>query len=268
MTREILAINDDSISASGLMHMVQLFRRYGDVTVVAPKDPQSAKAASLTMDRPLHLQHLRDIAPDGELGGVRIYSVDGTPCDCAKMGVNMFVEEGRMPDLVVSGINHGSNASAAALYSGTLGAAMEATLYGIPAIGLSIDTHDENPDFSGVDAYIDEILERFFENPPAKDVYLNVNFPDISPDQVRGITLASQGRGRWHKEFVRQTSPRGVEMYWMVGEFLNLASADPDAMDDHNLMHDGWITIVPHTIDTTDYAELDRLSQLWDFDPR
>ena len=102
MTREILAINDDSINAAGLMHLVNLFRRYGDVTVVAPKEPQSAKSASLTMDRPLHLKHLEDIDPIGELGGVRIYSLDGTPCDCAKMGVNMFIEEGRMPDLVIS----------------------------------------------------------------------------------------------------------------------------------------------------------------------
>jgi len=265
MTREILVTNDDSIKSAGIKHLVDIFRKYGDITVLAPKEPQSAKATSLTMDRPLHLQHISDLEPDGELGGVRIYSLDGTPVDCAKMGVNMFIEEGRMPDLVISGINHGSNASAAALYSGTLGATMETALYGIPSIGFSIDTHEENPDFAVVDAYVDEIMEQFFANPPAKDVYLNINFPDISPDQVRGIRLASQGRGRWHKEFVRQTDPRGREIYWMVGEFLNLASGD-DTMDDHIMMRDGYITIVPHKIDTTDYAELDRLTQLWDFD--
>ncbi|MBQ9583700.1 MAG: 5'/3'-nucleotidase SurE [Bacteroidales bacterium] len=268
MTREILLTNDDSIAASGLLHLVKLLRHYGDITVVAPREPNSARSAALTMDRPLHLDFVKGLEPDGGLGGVRIYTLDGTPCDCAKMGINMFVEEGRMPDMVVSGINHGSNASAAALYSGTLGATMEAALYGIPAIGFSIDTHDEHPDFAVVDEYIDDIMDQFFSNPPAKGIYLNVNFPDISPDQVRGITLACQGRGRWHKEFVRETDPRGREIYWMVGEFLNLASSDPDAMDDHTLMHDGYITIVPHTIDTTDYAELERLSQLWDFEAR
>ncbi|MBQ1167981.1 MAG: 5'/3'-nucleotidase SurE [Bacteroidales bacterium] len=266
MTREILAINDDSILASGLMHLVTLFRRYGDITVLAPRAPQSAKSSSLTMETPLHLNHLQDLAPDGELGGVRCYSLDGTPCDCAKMGINMFIEEGRMPDLVISGINHGSNASAAALYSGTLGAVMEAALYGIPAIGLSIDTHDPHPDFSVVDAYFGEIMERFFENPPKPGTYINVNFPDLPPDKVRGIRMARQGRGRWHKEFVKETDPRGREIYWMVGEFLNLASGDDDIADDHILLREGYITIAPHTVDTTSYSELDRLSGLWDFE--
>ena len=265
MTREILAINDDSIDAVGLMHLANLFRRYGDVTVLAPSDPQSAKAAALTMDRPLHLKHIENLEANGDLGMVRVYTLDGTPCDCAKMGVNMFIEEGRMPDLLVSGINHGSNASAAAVYSGTLGAAKEAALYGIPAIGFSIDTHDEYPDFSIIDSYLDEIMERFFECPPKPGVYLNINFPDISPEQVRGITFARQGRGRWHKEFVCEKDPRGREIYWMVGEFLNLAGGD-NITDDHILMHDGYITIVPHTVDTTDYAEMERLSQCWDFD--
>lgn len=268
MTREILVTNDDSIKAAGLQHVVELLRRYGDITVVAPKEPNSAQSAALTMDRPLHLKHIEDIDPEGELGGVRIYTLDGTPVDCAKMGVNMFVEEGRMPDLMISGINHGSNASAAVLYSGTLGAAMEAALYGIPAIGLSIDTHDDNPDFSVVDEYIDEILDQYFVCPPKNDCYLNINFPDISPEQVRGITLARQGRGRWHKEFVRETDPRGREIYWMVGEFLNLAGGDLEDLDDHNLMHEGYITIVPHTIDTTNYAELERLQQQWYFEQR
>ena len=266
MTREILVINDDSINAEGIRHLTCLLRKWGDLTVLAPRDPQSAKGASLTMDRPLHLNHIRDIAPEGGLGGVRVYSLDGTPVDCAKMGVNMFVEEGRMPDLVVSGINHGSNASAAALYSGTLGATLEAALYGIMAIGLSIDTHDDNPDFSVVDAYIDGIMEQILANPPAAGTYLNINFPDISAGQVRGIRLTSQGRGRWHKEFVRQTDPRGRDIYWMVGEFLNLSDGSDDALDDHILMREGYITITPHKIDTTDYGELDRLSQLWELD--
>ena len=265
MTREILLTNDDSINAVGLMHLANLFRRYGDVTVVAPKEPQSAKSASLTMERPLQLKHIQDIEAEGELGMIRVYTLDGTPCDCAKMGVNMFIEEGRMPDLLISGINHGSNASAAAIYSGTLGATKEAALYGIPAIGFSIDTHDEFPDFSVIDYYLDEIMERFFKYPPKPSTFLNINFPDISPEQVRGIVMARQGRGRWHKEFVREIDPRGREIYWMVGEFLNLAGG-ADTADDHILMHDGYITIVPHTVDTTDYAELERLSGHWDFE--
>ncbi len=266
MTREILLMNDDSVNAAGIRHLAQIFRRYGDVTVVAPKDPQSAKSAALTMDRPLTLRQLEVTPASGELGEVRVYSFDGTPADCAKMGVNMFIEEGRMPDLAISGINHGSNASVAALYSGTLGAITETTLYGIPSIGFSLDCHDDNPDFAVVDAYVDEIMERFFACPPAKEVYLNINFPDIAPEQVRGIRLASQGRGRWHKEFVKGSNPRGGEIYWMVGEFLNLAPSGDDVTDDHVLMKDGYITISPRKVDPTDYDELERLSGLWDFE--
>ena len=143
---------------------------------------------------------------------------------------------------------------------------MEAALYGIPAIGLSIDTHDPHPDFSVVDAYFGEIMERFFENPPKPGTYINVNFPDLPPDKVRGIRMARQGRGRWHKEFVKETDPRGREIYWMVGEFLNLASGDDDIADDHILLREGYITIAPHTVDTTSYSELERLSGLWDFE--
>ena len=268
MTREILVINDDSITAEGLVHVVDKLRRYGDITVVAPKACNSARSSALTMDMPMHLEHVRELEPDGDMGGIRVYTLDGTPVDCAKMGLNMFVEEGRMPDMLVSGINHGSNASAAVLYSGTLGAAMEGALYGILSIGLSLDTHDPHPDFSVVDEYLDEIFAQIFKNPPAKGTYLNINFPDIAPEQVRGIALASQGRGRWHKELVKADDPRGREIYWMVGEFLNLAPVGEDVIDDHVLLHDGYITIVPHTIDTTDYSELERLSQEWDFETR
>ncbi len=266
MMREILLMNDDGVNAAGIGHLAQIFRRYGDVTAVAPKDPQSAKSAALTMDRPLTLKQLETIHASGNLGELRVYSFDGTPADCAKMGVNMFVDEGRMPDLAVSGINHGSNASVAALYSGTLGAIAETTLYGIPSIGFSLDCHDENPDFAVVDAYVDDIMERFFAFPPSKDVYLNINFPDIAPEQVRGIRIASQGRGRWHKEFVKERTPRGSEIYWMVGEFLNLAPGGDDSTDDHILNKEGYITIAPRKVDSTDYAELERLSSLWDFE--
>lgn len=266
MTREILVVNDDSITAEGLVHLVDKLRSYGDVTVVAPKTCNSARSCAITMDAPLHLEHVMEREPEGNMGGLRVYTLDGTPVDCAKMGMNMFVEEGRMPDLLVSGINHGSNASAAVIYSGTLGAVQEAALYGITAIGLSIDTHDPHPDFAVVDEYLDRILTTILDNPPVEGTYLNINFPDIAPEQVRGIVLASQGRGRWQKELVKANDPRGREIYWMVGEFVNLAGGGDDALDDHILLKDGYITITPHKIDTTDYGELDRLPQLWDLD--
>ena len=264
MTRDILITNDDSISARGIHCLAGIFRRFGDVTVVAPKFQQSAKAMALTMDRPLHLECIEETEPSDELGGVRCYTLDGTPTDCAKLGINMFIEEGRMPDILVSGINHGSNASAAEAYSGTLGAVKEAAIYGIPAVGFSICTHDPDPDFSIVEEFAGEIMANFFEEPPAEGIYLNINFPDISPDECRGIRMASRGRGRWIKEFVRQTDPRGRELIWMVGEFLNMAPGG-EVTDDHILNGENYITIVPHKVDNTDYAELERLSSLWGY---
>ncbi|MCF0173493.1 MAG: 5'/3'-nucleotidase SurE [Bacteroidales bacterium] len=263
MTKEILITNDDSISAEGIKVLVKLMRRYGDVTVISPRNPQSAKGTSLTMETPLHLTHLQDL-PSGEgLGSVRVFTLDGTPTDCTKMGMNLFIDEGRMPDFLASGINHGSNASAAVLYSGTVGAAIEAAIYGIPSIAFSIATHDANPDFSIVEDNFDAIMERFLKFPPRKNTYLNVNFPDRPAEECRGIRFATQGRGRWIKEFAKETNPRGAEVYWMVGEFLNLADGD-DCTDDHLLNNDGIISIVPHHIDTTDYAEYERLARLWD----
>ena len=264
MTRDILITNDDSISAKGIHCLAEIFRKYGDVTVVAPKFNQSAMGMALTMDRPLHLEHIEDIEPTDELGGVRYYTLDGTPTDCAKLGINMFIDEGRMPDIVVSGINHGSNASAAEAYSGTLGAAKEAAIYGIPSAGFSICTHDPDPDFSIVEEYAGEIMANFFDEPPVNGVFLNINFPDISPEDCRGIKMACRGRGRWIKEFERQNDPRGREQIWMVGEFINMASGD-DVLDDHILNGDNYITIVPHKVDTTDYDELERLSKLWGY---
>ena len=139
--KEILVVNDDGFRAKGLQVLTQMLREFGNVTVVAPYEAQSGKSASLTLDRPLVIDKIVNEPATEELGSLRIYTLTGTPVDCAKMGINGFKLEGHMPDLLVSGINHGSNASSASLYSGTLGAATEGTLYGIPSIGLSINTH-------------------------------------------------------------------------------------------------------------------------------
>ena len=174
MTREILICNDDSISAKGIREVAQLMRQYGDVTVVAPKYQQSAKGASITMDSKFYLEFLGSEEPTEELGGIRYYCMNGTPVDCTKMGINMFIDEGRIPDMFISGINHGANFSIASLYSGTLGAAAEAAVYQIPSIGLSLCDMDCD-DFSTVLYYIPEIMEQFIANPPKNGTYLNIN---------------------------------------------------------------------------------------------
>ncbi|MCF0177211.1 MAG: 5'/3'-nucleotidase SurE, partial [Bacteroidales bacterium] len=257
---EIFLTNDDGIEAKGLDVLAQFLRRYGNVTVIAPETEQSAKATSITLMRILRLQFIHDEPAIGHLGSLRKFYLDGTPVDCAKMGVNLFKEEGRMPDILASGINRGSNASAASIYSGTLGAAQEGTLYEIPSIGFSICSYRPDAYLETVTSYSTQIMDAFLANPPAKGTYLNVNFPDIPPKDVKGIRFAHQGAGRWIKEFEKHTDPRGRDFYWMVGEFENL---DSSKNADHLLIDKGYITIVPHKIDTTNYEEKERLEKLW-----
>lgn len=266
--REILVTNDDGFRARGIHVLAQLLRRYGNVTVVAPFEPQSGRSVSLTLDKPLMIEEPQNEPASDTEGRLRVYTLTGTPADCAKLGINLFLHEGRLPDLLVSGINHGSNASAASVYSGTLGAAVEGTVYGIPSVGFSIDTHREDPDFGGVLHYGPRILDRVLEDGIGKQVYLNVNFPDLPKEEIRGIRLARQGAGRWIKEFDHRVTRRNRHYFWMVGEFEDLepsAGADPAFPADHHLLDAGFISVVPHRIDTTDYAELARLQEVWHF---
>lgn len=265
MKKEILVTNDDGFEAQGINLVAELMRQYGNVTVVAPKEPQSGKAASITLDRTLDIEKKREEPASGENGSIRVFVLTGTPVDCAKMGVNIYKSEGLFPDLLVSGINHGSNASSAALYSGTLGAAKEGTVYEIPSIGFSIDTHVPEPDFSGLQHYAKIILDQYFRTGVSNGVYLNINFPDLPAEQIKGVRLAHQGRGRWINEFDHRVNPRGRDYFWMVGEFIDVETEGAPADADHRLLSEGYVTIVPHRIDTTDYQERERLENLWQF---
>ena len=256
---EILVTNDDGYQARGIHVLALMLRSYGNVTVVAPREPQSGKSVSLTLDKPLMIEQ-----PETH-GSLRVYTLTGTPADCAKLGINLYLHEGRLPDLLVSGINHGSNASAASIYSGTLGAAVEGTLYDIPSVGLSINTHADNPDFEGTLFYGRQVIDWVLADGIKRGIYLNVNVPDIPKDQIRGIRMARQGAGRWVKEFDHRVTLRGKHYFWMVGEFEDqeaIGAADAD----HNLVNSGYVTIVPHRIDTTDYEELERLRENWKLD--
>lgn len=254
--REILITNDDGIDAEGIHVLAGIMRRYGNVTVVAPLHPQSGKSAALSLDTRLYLRQVKD-GP-----GLREYTFNGTPVDCVKIGINECWPEDRLPDLVVSGINHGSNCSVASLYSGTLGACIEGTVYGIPSIGFSICTHAEHPDFSPVTAFADTIMEKFFAFPPEKGIYLNINFPPIPASEIKGIRMARRGYGRWVKEFDTYKDEEGRPFYLMAGYFED--HEKEGSIGDHTIVRDGYITIVPHRIDTTDYNEVERLSKAWE----
>ena len=258
--KEILVINDDGIEAKGIKKLSEFMRKFGNVTVVAPKYPQSGKSASLTLDNPLILkEHSHSEASDG-VGEIYYYSLTGTPADCAKMAINIHLNKGIKTDLLVSGINHGINCSIASIYSGTLGAAAEATIYGIPALGFSLDDHSEDANFDTTLHYADIIIRQYLDTPCKEGVYLNVNVPNLPREQVKGIKFAKQGKGQWIKEFDEYKDPRGHQFFWMGGHFNNLTT-DSDA--DHIALNSGYVTIVPHKVDNTDYEEIERLNSLW-----
>lgn len=265
----ILITNDDGYEAKGIKVLSKIMSRYGEVTVIAPKKHQSGMSMAVSLG-------FRQISHK-DLGNGWHY-VDATPASCVKFGLNTIFLENK-PDVVVSGINHGSNAATASCYSGTLGAAEEAALNGIPAIGVSLDTLHPDADFDGVAEYFGDIFEKIMEDYPARyGIYYNVNFPDIPTDRIKGIRTGSQGRGRWIKEFkewdaghyakygitpemLGQSShpvlEDGEDLYMMVGEFEDDKENPSDA--DHHLVNDGYISIVAHNVDCTDYEEVIRL---------
>lgn len=267
----ILITNDDGYQAKGIKTLADIMKKFGDVTVIAPKKHQSGMAMAVSLG-------FKQIAYK-DLGNGWHY-VDATPASCVKFGLNtMFL--GNFPDVVVSGINHGSNAATASCYSGTLGAAEEAALNGIPAIGVSLDTLHPDADFSAIEQYFGDIFCKLMAGLPAKrGIYYNVNFPNIPASEIKGIRTGCQGMGRWIREFKewdsgtyrkygitpemlgQSSNPAvedGEELYMMVGEFLD----DPanTAKADHRLMAEGYISIVAHNVDCTDYDEVGRLSE-------
>ncbi len=268
----ILITNDDGYQAKGIRVLADIMSRFGEVTVIAPKKHQSGMSMAVSLG-------FKQIAHK-DLGEGWHY-VDATPASCVKFGLNtMFLEN--FPDVVVSGINHGSNASTASCYSGTLGAAAEAALNGIPAIGVSLDTLHPDADFSGVEKFFGDIFTKLMKDWPSKHgVYYNVNFPDIPAEEIKGVRTGVQGMGRWIKEFkswdlqhyakygitpemLGQSSDPvledGEDLYMMVGEFQDDARNGENA--DHRLVAEGYISVVAHNIDCTDYEETERLKAI------
>ena len=215
MGLEILVTNDDGFYSKGINTLAELLSGYGNVTVIAPKEGQSGKSVALSLENTIRVYPIRKKATEN--GHIDIYSLSGTPADCVKMAMNKFFKD-KKPDILVSGINHGSNASAGSIYSGTLGACIEGTLYEIPSIGISLDSHNHDADFSGIEFYFKKILDNFLKNPVKKGTYLNINFPDLTPDKIKGIKFATQGKGIWVNEFEERKDPNGRDYFWMKGE--------------------------------------------------
>jgi len=270
---DILVTNDDGYQAKGIHSLVSIMKQFGRVSVVAPKHHQSGMGMAVSIGaRPIAYKDL------GEEDGVRWAYLDATPASCTKFGLN-FPTFGKLPDVLVSGINHGSNASSAGCYSGTLGAAAEAAVFGLPAIGVSLDDLSPDADFSGVEKYFPEIFRRLVKNGrPHYGVYYNINFPKGGADAVKGVRVTSMGLSHWEKEFVRwdpeifekkkalakffgkakqYTPEEGEELYMMMGQFVDHKDNIPDA--DHHFVREGYVSITPLTVYTSDPKEIRRL---------
>lgn len=236
----ILVSNDDGISAKGVHELVRHLLKIGEVVCVCPENPQSGMSMALTVSAPLRVKRLKDYE------GARMYKVNGTPVDCIKMAVDNILE--RRPNLVVSGINHGSNAAINVVYSGTMGAAFEGCAYGIPSVGFSLTTHDENADFSQCMPFVEKIVALVLENGLPEGVCLNVNIP-AGFDELTEMRVTKSCRGRWNDRYEEYRDPSGRKFYWLAGQFINEEPENTDT-DEWCLSH-GIVSVVPVLLDRT-----------------
>lgn len=236
----ILVSNDDSISAKGVHELIRALQPIGEVVAVCPELPQSGMSMALTVNSPLRVIRLEDYR------GAKMYKVSGTPVDCIKMAVDNLLD--RRPDIVVSGINHGSNAAINVVYSGTMGAAFEGCAYGIPSIGFSLTSHSEDADFSACMPVVERLVRLVLQNGLPKDVCLNVNMPaHVSEYTEMRVTRGCQGR--WDDGYKEYRDPAHRPFYWLAGEFIN---EEPDNEDtDEWCLNHGIVSIVPVKLDPT-----------------
>lgn len=248
----ILVTNDDGMFAPGIKALVSVAKEFGEVVVVAPDSPQSAKGHAITLTAPLRLNKV-DV-----FDGVEAYECSGTPVDCVKLAKSVVLKD-RTIDLCLSGINHGSNASINIIYSGTMSAAMEASVEKIPSIGFSFLEYSFEADFSAPIHFVREIVTYFFQNGFGKALLLNVNIPVLPIAEIKGIKICHQAEGNWTEDFVAAKDPRGQTYYWMTGEFF-LESEDEES--DIWALRNGYVSIVPSMHDLTDYQGIDSLKGL------
>ena len=248
----IFVTNDDGYQSKGFRALVNLAKEFGHVVAIAPERVQSGMSQAITNSQPLFLRAV-ERGDDCE-----IYAFSGTPVDCSK-GAFDHVFLGRKVDLVLSGINHGSNAAVNVMYSGTMGAAIEGSFYGVPSVGLSVDDHSADADFEGAVECGERIIRAILENEInlPRPLCLNVNVPRCAASEIQGIRLCRQTRGFWREDFYARQDPQGRDYFWLTGAFQN---AEPEAEDtDEWALAHKYVSVVPVQVDMTDYRMLKSL---------
>lgn len=251
----IVVSNDDGITSKGIAHLVECMKQLGDVIVVAPNSPQSGMGHAITINDPLKV-YKSDI-----FEGIAAYECSGTPADCIKLAKNYLLED-REPDLVVSGINHGSNTSVSVLYSGTMSAAVEAAIEGLPAIGFSLCDYSRDSDFSHTTTYVVEIARQVLEKGMPKGIALNVNFPKSGDEPLKGMKVCRQAIAKWQEEFDERVDPYGRKYLWLSGQFVN---DDKGEDTDEWAIANNYVSVVPVSFDMTAHHAISTINSEWDF---
>lgn len=249
----ILVSNDDGIFSPGIRVLVEVMQELGEVVIVAPDSPQSGMGHAITIGNTIRLEE------SALFPGIQAYECSGTPADCVKIAKH-YVLKDRRPDLVVSGVNHGSNSSISVLYSGTMSAAIEAALEGLPAIGFSLCDYQHSADFSHVKPYIKQIAQEALEKGIPSGITLNVNFPAKKYAPLKGVKFCRQAIARWEERFEERYDPYGRRYFWMAGDFDN---KDDGEDTDEWALNNGYVSIVPCTYDLTAHTTIGQMNRTW-----
>lgn len=243
----VLISNDDGVYASGLQALIEIIRPFAEILVVAPLEGQSGMSHAITVKSPLHIKSIKKETD------LEVFAVNGTPVDCVKIAINQIIT--KKPDVILSGINHGTNSSVSVFYSGTMGAAMEGCLNGIPSAGFSLDDYSQEADFSQLNSYVLDIFNILLQKKLPENVCLNVNFP--AKRKIEGLKITRQAQGRWVEKFIEWKHPHSGKYFWLAGDFVNF---EPNATDtDEWAIKNGFVSVLPLKVDITDYKAIDIL---------
>lgn len=248
----ILITNDDGITAPGIRNLLEAVKDLGNVIVVAPDKAQSGMGHAITIGQPLRMTRM-DL-----FGDVEAWQVSGTPVDCVKLAVDKILHG--KPDLCLSGINHGANHSINVIYSGTMSAAMEASIESIPSIGFSLVDYSYEADFTAARFYVRKIVASLLEKKLDKHLLLNVNIPSIPKELIKGVKVCRQAYAKYEEDFEERKDPHGKKYYWLTGEFINF---DKGKDTDVWALEHGFISVVPVQFDLTHYKLKSQLEKTW-----
>ena len=244
---KILVTNDDGIDSAGIAALAEALKEIAEVTVVAPSEEQSAVGHGITMKYPLRVFNYHK---NGNFFG---YAVEGTPADCVKMGIRNIM--GESPDLVISGINHGSNTAINIIYSGTVSAAREAAIMDVPAIAISVTSH-EAKDFQYAGKVAKYLAKKIIQKDLPRGTLINVNVPNLPEEEIAVILVTKQSKAKWDDIYEKRTDPFGKDYYWLTGKLVEIENENHT---DQNAIKNKYVSVTPIHFDLTDYDTYEKM---------